>query len=354
MLRFIDGFDYYNTQALFLRKWDYVDNTVNLGLAYGRNGSGGMRPSGGSNGGDVGKNLPAANSGYGFFGTAIYVPNMVPGFSLVHGVYNPAVTPHNEIGSYILGDGSIGIGNHNNATLILQAQTGPGLISAANYRHIETGIRVHDVNGEVIVRLDGDVVLSWSGNTRRSGAATSNEFRHVRLFRNSGLNGEQWYDDFYYCDDTGPKNNDFLGDMRIITLYPNAVGDLSEWPTLVGAATIWEAINQHPTDDDTSYAASNTPGERFLVNLDMIAGVDGDVKGLAVNFMAKKDDAGTRKVAALVKVPSTGGAIGEATEQAFPAAYANLQYIFESNPDTLANFTWPQIGELQAGGKITL
>lgn len=357
MLKFIDGFDYYNTQALFLRKWDYVsDATLPLvGTAYGRNGSGGLKLGGNSNSGHVGKNLPAANSGYGFFGHAIYIPNMGPnGWSMIHGAYNPAASDSMEIASFVFSDGSLGIAwqASNSGGWTILHQSGPGLIGAASYRHVETAIRVHPVNGEVIVRLDGDVVSNYTGNTSRATGAS--EFRQVRTFQNSGVNGEQWIDDFYYCDDTGAKNNGFLGDMRIITLYPNAPGDLAEWLTRVGAATDWEAINQHPTDDDTSYLASDTPGERFLVNLDAIAGVDGEVKGLAVNLMAKKDDAGTRKVAALVKVPSTGGAIGEATEQAFPAAYANLQYIFESNPDTLANFTWPQIGELQAGGKVTL
>lgn len=354
MLRFIDGFDYYDTIALFLRKWDYFHWDRAFGTAYGRNGSGGIRMTGDGNGGGQGKNLPAANSGYGFFGHALYTPNMGPGGrSIIHAAHNPALDSSMEIASWMFADGSLGVGwqASNSGGWTLLAQTGPGLISAANYRHVETGIRVHPANGEVIVRLDGDVVCSYTGNTAR--ATGSSEFRQVRSYLNGGM-GEQWMDDFYYCDDAGPKNNDFLGDMRIITLYPNAPGDLAEWSQLVGAATIWEATNQHPTDDDTSYVASDAPGERFLVNLDALTGVDGEVRGLAVNLMAKKDDAGTRKVSALVKVPSTGGAIGQATEQAFPSAYANLQYIFESNPDTGLDFTWPQIAELQAGGKITL
>lgn len=355
MLRFIDGFDYYNTEALYLRKWDFLGGGGSriFSTAYGRNGSGGVKMGGGSNGGDSGKNLPAANTSYGFFGHALYVPNMGPnGYSMLHGACNPANSNYPEIASYIFADGSIGIGWHVSPTVNLLAQTGPGLISAANYRHLETAFRVHNVNGEVIVRLDGATVLGYTGNTRRVGAV--NEFRQIRTFLNSGMNGEQWMDDFYYCDDTGAKNNTFLGDMRIITLYPNAPGDLAEWLTRVGAATDWEAITNHPTDDDTSYIASDVPGSRFLVNLDAMVGVDGEVRGLAVNLMSKKDDAGTRKVAGIVKVPSTGGAIGVATDQAFPSAYANLQYIFESNPDTNLDFTWPQIAELQAGGKVTV
>ena len=347
MLKLIDGFDHYET-ADFLRKWDVVDNTIAISTSYGRYGSGGMKPSGGSNGGYVGKNLPAANTGYGFFGTAVYVPNMGPsGFSLLHGVCNPAITSARDISSYILSDGSLGIGTDGGGAITLLAQTAPGLVVAGAFQYLETGIKVHSVSGEVIIRLDGIEVLSYTGNTRR--ASGVDEFRQVRIFLNSGVAGEQWFDDFYYCDDTGAKNNDFLGDVRIQTIYSNALGDISDW-TRTGAASDILAVNEHPAiDDDTGYLSAAVVGDQFLHNLDGLASPVGRVVGVAVNHQIRKDDGGAREISALVKA---GGSVGTGTAYSTPSSYGNRQTIFESSPATAVDFTLAEIAALQAGAEV--
>ena len=60
-------------------------------------------------------------------------------------------------------------------------------------------------------------------------------------------------DDLYVLDGTAstPANNDFLGDVRVEGLDPNAAGSNAAWTPSAGAN--YACVNETPPTDDTSY-----------------------------------------------------------------------------------------------------
>jgi hypothetical protein len=74
----------------------------------------------------------------------------------------------------------------------------------------------------VQARLDGTQVPGFTGYTRNTGTAEIATVRFSNHFVASGTRHLLRLDDVYLCDASGSRNNDFLGDVRVATLRPNA------------------------------------------------------------------------------------------------------------------------------------
>lgn len=363
-LKFIDGFDHYETAQL-TNKWDAAIGCT-LSSSFGRLGSRGVKFDTGfgiTGQGALSKNLPAANSSFGFFGNAFQIPVMPgAGYMNVHAVYTPTSGSAMHICSMIGSDGSVAIGyctinNFSFSTTVL-ASSAPGLVAAGAWRSFETKFKIANSDGSVVCRLDGAIVVSFTGDTcgrgDGSGAgitqATSQDFTNVKVGgRLDAPSGNfMFIDDFWYCDDTGAINNNFLGDMRIQTIYSDGLGDAGDWAR-TGAASDILAVNEHPTINDASYLSASTVGHKFLHNLDGLSPAPGTIAGVAVNHRVYKDDGGARQLKALVK---TGSTIGNGTTYTTPSGATNIQSMFETSPDTGNAFTSAEIASMQAGAEV--
>ncbi len=198
------------------------------------------------------------------------------------------------------------------------------------YCYIETKVFIHDSTGTVEVRVNGEVVLNLTGkDTRNGGVPTIDTIR---------LNGTADWDDFYICDDQGSDNTDFLGDVEIEAILPDGAGNATQWTTLVGAATHWEACDESPAiDDDTSYVetATNTHLDQFTYgNLSSISG-GSTVLAVQVNTMARVDS-GSASIATEHRessVDSTGATVVLGT------AWLDALQMWENNPNGGAAWT---------------
>ena len=155
------------------------------------------------------------------------------------------------------------------------------------------------------------------------------------------------FDDLYVTDD------EFLGDVEIRALFPNADGAASDWTPLSGG-TMWQMIDEHVPDGDTSYIYSPTATELVLVNMDDILSFSGTIKGAQALNLFKKSDVG--ESAALSKIRNSG-----ATIEDFPADYymSYLSYLYDirawrKSPFTTLDFTVPEIDALQQGKERTV
>jgi len=367
-LKLLDGFDYYDTVNLS-RKWDYVrTGSVTVG-AFGRRSSQGVRVSGtfqtiGQ--AAIGKNLPATNASWGFFGSSWNAASMPgDGHHVVHSVYDIASSGGMKLCTMVGADGSLAIGyvvvNNFSTVKTILASSAPGVITAGT-TYLESGFKINSTVGGCIFKVAGTSpgdagYLSYTGNTVRSSGSnvypdsSTQQFTHVRLGGDvvSGSSPNVDMDDFYYCDDTGSRNNSFLGNLGIYTIYSNALGDVSDW-TRTGAASDILAVNEHPVqDDDAGYMAATVVGRQFLHHLDGIVVSSGVVAGAGVNHAIKQDDTGVRGVKALLKT----GSIGSGTPYTTPSSYANRQAIFETSPSTGTAITLAEVATLQAGGEVT-
>jgi hypothetical protein len=195
-------------------------------------------------------------------------------------------------------------------------------------------------------RVNSAEVLSWSLNGSTSATL---KFAGVSL-EGSGGGFNSTVDDFY-CTDT-----EYLGDVKIGVLYPNAVGDASAW-TPNGAGANWTKVMEHPADDDVTYVAAASTGLKDLYNLDDIdPAFTGVIKGVQALWCVKKSDEGQAAVKGLWK--SAGVEIVQSSGHNYiaPNGYSPsaADYLYNIQTErkslfTAADWTKTEINALQLG-----
>jgi hypothetical protein len=183
-------------------------------------------------------------------------------------------------------------------------------------------------NGSWTLRINNQVVRSVSGiNTIQSSNPYANK---VTI---SGLNqptlSPVLWDDYYICDTNGTYNNDFLGDTKVVTLYPNAEGSLLQWTPSSGT-THYSLLNENTPNDDTNYVYTSTAGATETANFQDVSLV-GSILGIMQNACIRKDDAGARTAALVCKI---GSNVYESSEVSIGNSYTFLKQLREVDPST--------------------
>jgi hypothetical protein len=219
------------------------------------------------------------------------------------------------------------------------------------WQYVEVYLKVNASTGSFIVKKDGVTITTVTGNTLLN--TNDLKIEAVQLGVQTTLNLHQHYfDDIYICDETGSKNNTFLGDSTVDIIRPNGVGASSDWaPVGSGSPTLnYTFVNQVPHDGDTSYVESNTVGHKDLyLYEDVNAGIP-SIHGLQVNTIFRKEDFGPRLAVNVVK--------SSATEEDSSEAGMNLDYysfysVHEDDPDAAAAWTAATVNAAEFGLKMT-
>jgi len=153
-------------------------------------------------------------------------------------------------------------------------------------------------------------------------------------------------DDFYVCNLQGTDNNDFLGDIAIQNIRPNAAGLISNF-TPVGETYNYECVNSD-VNDELTYIESDVINNTELFNLDDItASSQAKILGVVNNLYCKKTDAGNRIL---------GHVISNGTNTHYDAGDIILDSgikIYDKpwdiNPLTSQPFTISDVNSLQCG-----
>jgi len=160
------------------------------------------------------------------------------------------------------------------ATAVLTQSTG--------WIYVEFSATIDSVSGAAQVRVNGLLVIDYTGNTRN--ASTSALIDQFKV----GWS-DYAFDDIYICDGTGTVNNTFLGDVRIQTLLPTGAGTSTQL-TPTGGANYTNA-NDTP-DVTTSYNSSVTVGQRDTYAMGDLLASTGTILGVQENIHGWKSDAG--------------------------------------------------------------
>jgi len=147
-------------------------------------------------------------------------------------------------------------------------------------------------------------------------------------------------------DDLYVTDSEYLGDIKIAVLYPNAAGASTTWTPNVSMAANYNMVKEHPPDDDTTVNTASTTGLIDYYNLDDIVGFTGTIKGAQALWLTKKSDTGTGAIKGLWSAGS-----GHQTPEFFPS---NLSYLYLIDPqrsslDTGIDWTVGEINSLQLG-----
>lgn len=326
MLLFIDGFDHYTTVA---QKW--AGTSGGSIVSGGRHGNCLAVSGGGANG-----LLPIPGSPteviVGFsFKTSAQTANRV--FRLLDASSN-VMTSFGL--SYASASGKI-VAFREDSTAVLG--TGTTEIVPGTWYYLELRAKLHATLGEVEVRINGVQDLLVTGvNTGSPGT-----YSFVQLQGYFTQN----YDDMYIVDRSGSTNNDFLGDVRVETIFPTGAGAHTDFTPSAGSN--WQNVDEATPNDDSDYNASGTPGDIDTFALGNLATLAGSVLGVQINNRWRKDDAGSRSMRRVIR---TGGSDFEGADVSLSDSYSSSRDLLELNPDTAAGWTIADVNALEAGYKV--
>lgn len=223
--------------------------------------------------------------------------------------------------------------------------TSASVISATTWYYIELKVLCDNAAGTYEVRVGGVNVLSGAGADTQAGA---NAYHDIVQFDTDANNFPTW-DDIYIADSTGAQNNDFIGNVRIVSILPDG-DDTANFDTASGGGAHYLDVDENPADDDTTYVESNLAGEKDLYDYAAMTAGLGAIKGLEVKTICRETDAVNYSLITPIKSNITesddgGQAIGTTD-------YTTLTRVSELDPDTAAAWIKAGVDAAKFGVKI--
>src|SRR5262252_1427338 len=347
-LRMIDGFDHYNWSQV-LRKWSsYISAYIGAPVV----GSGNGRFGGGA------LHQPSPS---GVYAQQALFKTLDPQATWTLGVAvkwtgNNNIATLTLMGVYDVNSNQVNVRlNIDNTLSVTRAGTVLGttsfIASSGVWYSIELKTTIHPTAGNFDLHINGVSRTSGSNvNTRNTANSTANQVgvgwpEQV----NTGNLLTITFDDFYACDANGTVNNTFLGDVRIETLYPNAVGATTQFTPTSG--TNYGCVNETPMNDDTSYVFGNTVGNIDTYKISTLSSVPQSILATQLNSTARKDSSGNRAVELVLR---SGGSNYAGPDNYTSANYATFNRIDETDPATSAPWTPTGLGAVEVGHKLSV
>jgi hypothetical protein len=222
--------------------------------------------------------------------------------------------------------------------------TASPVITAEAYQHVECIVFFSQTVGTVEVRVNGVTVLSLTGVDTVASALV--ESSQVGIGGAAGSGGSTGFIDDVFCyDGTGSFNNSFLGDRRVITLFPTADTIQADW-TPVGSATGFGAIDEASPDGDTTYISAGLPGSPTPTSefgMDNLPAGISAISGVVLVNMSRKTEAGVANVQMSV---ISGASETAGTDTPMTEIYTYRQDVFEIDPASAAPFTVSEVDAL--------
>lgn len=341
-LIFIEGFDNYKDSSDLHTTWVPIAGSVFGLYTSGRNGSKSIRTDNYYN--VASKYFNSYKIGTSVIaGVACYLDSTdgTTMFSFCDGIYPQIfVTRGSDSSLYVMN----AVGSYG-STL-----AGPSVkkIFTGVWYYLELKVYIHSTSGSFELRVDGVPVLSASGvNTMPYGSSGVNNFSIGKFQNTNGLRYCR-YDDIYVCDSSGSKNNNFLGDCSVISLYPNADGTTTQF-TPTGNANNWMCVDESSNDGDNTYVSSSTVGNKDLYNITAITNNPNVIHGAQIKTLMKSSDAGPIGVRNIVL---SGSTTANGNTESITTTYTRYSTILEDDPNTSSAWTKSAIDNLQIGVEI--
>jgi hypothetical protein len=246
----------------------------------------------------------------------------------------------------ILEGASIQVGVRCNADMTLSllrgstvVATSTAVLTVGTVAYVEFSGTIDPSSGSLALQVNGSTSgwPTFSGNTRNTASST---WTGIGIGNNVLLAGNgpavnYDFDDLYVCDQSGSAPwISFLGDCRVDALLPSGAGATSGWTPSAGSN--YACVDETAPNDDTDYvsATSSPLTDTYTYPDAPVAGAA--IYGVQVGLAAKKTDAGTCTLAAVVRHGGTDYAGGTLTPT---TAYAYHLTLHATNPGTSAQWT---------------
>lgn len=299
-----------------------------------------MYTPGGNGGGYSGvRRILSTSFGTFYMGFAFMTEHMACNRAMVVLTGDNAATPHLSLSfSDVSGALQLRIGNY--STVL--ATSAASIITTSVWRYIEIKGVISDTVGTCEIRVDGEEVINYSGDTRNGGTTATIDSIAIQAAA-YGSSYRYYYDDLYLCDGSGPAPyNNFLGDVRVQTLAPNGAGSSTQFTPSAGAN--FETVDELPYST-TDYVESNTAGHKDLYTLSNIS-TSNFVFAIGNNVIAKKADAGTGQIRSVMKSGLTTVTGATVVLGSSDSVVSDLRV---TDPDTSTGWTASGVNALESG-----
>jgi hypothetical protein len=228
--------------------------------------------------------------------------------------------------------------------------TSTSAFAIGDWVHLQIKALVHLTAGSFEVKVNGVTEMTFSGSTgTATGAVTAVSLTNVSA---TGVPIPYGYDDFWVCDAVnatatqGRPNNDFLGDLKAVTLVPTGAGDTTAWTPSTGAN--WSCVDELPPNQ-TDFVTATASSTRDLYTMSDLPSNAIDVYSLRSSIYAQKSDAGA---ASVVPVRKSGGTVTTDTAIPLLTSWGPLFAAPSSLGPGSAVWTAAQVNALQVGVEV--
>jgi hypothetical protein len=241
---------------------------------------------------------------------------------------------------HINGDGTLTV---KRGTTVLGTSTNN--MSSNTWYYIEFKVVCHNSTGSYELRVNDTNWLSATGIDTQIG---SNAYHDVVKFTGSNFTSSIDFDDIYVCDSTGTRNNNFLGNVKVLAIRPDSAGDDTDWTPDAGAN--YAAVDEVVLDEDTTFVETSGSGDQDLYNYGSLA-ASGVIKGLQIVTETRVTDATSFDLNAVIKSGTTEDA--GSSETITSTSYVTHTRVAETDPDTSDTWQASAVNSCQFGIKAT-
>lgn len=167
------------------------------------------------------------------------------------------------------------------------------------------------------------------------------------------------FSDFYACDNTGAKNNAFLGKLYMEMLKPSGNGNTLNWVLAGSAASIEDALNEGNTtqsvSEDDRRITSDTVGDISLVTMTDLSALFGNptIVGMQVRTFGKMETTGSRDVQFFYrKTTGTPAQVGTGILDLDSTTLVGEADTQENDPNTGTDWVLADINGIQLGVEL--
>ena len=349
-LLFFDGFDHYNTETEMVNKWGdkYEVGTIytTFSTSYGRRGTNGARFDYYTGSNHLIRywttNLDSDSTG--ICGIAWKAQDPGNAYSSAYGAEGMSLSDgaSAQIGWYLEPNGILRVRRGGHSSTVLG--TSSIQLSPDVWYYIELKATIHDTSGSFELRVNG-VTVSSDNNIDTQNTANSTVDTLMLHCRPGGGNFV-YIDDVYFANSQGSIANDFLGDVKIESLFPTGAGSNTNWTPSTG--NNWECVDE-VAPDTGDYVYTTTSGLYDTYAFGNLTSASGAILGVNQLLYTAKGDAGVKFIRPACRINSTnyeGNILHSLSD-----TYVYAKYFTELNPDTSSQWTISDINNAEFGAK---
>lgn len=235
--------------------------------------------------------------------------------------------------------------SHTGSGSALLAESSAGAIKLNQWQYWQVKAYCADVNGNIVVRIDGVEYINVTADTQHNSADDSLD--RIRF------DEDMWIGPFFLADDSGSIYNALpsIGTppSKIQVLMPNAVGNSSDWTPDSGDN--YTNVDEKPLSE-TDKVASATNTHKDTYGMEAAPSDIGTIYAVCPFAVAENDDATARQLNTVVRGGSSETAGTDTSLK--NAALRLVEDVVEVNPADSAAWESADIGSVEVGMELSV